>query len=486
MRLLRRSRGHVTPSGTSARTNIGLAGLGLALLTGSIGCNWTTFADDAKKAPVRSIGAPDSFKEQDFGRSLLPLSDGQGKAAAFMASSTNGTNVSVFTVDSGGGVSTTSIPGSALNDTEASTISSLAEDVGSSPLNLLLASPKVHNQGYGRVYSYTLSPTLDGAVNTLSVPPLPEEPGLGRGLAIGRVGGVETKSDIIVASDANVVVMVDGTTWTAPATAGSGCDPTFDATLDPRYKLRRPLLAARLWPDPAGATVQQIVSTSPHSPGGAAGTVSFFSVTGAGTSFELNCLAAVTAPKPEMRARFGVSVATGDFNADGQLDLLVGAPGQNAYIYLGPFPTGAVPTPITISDPEGVDFGFSVAALNVDGNPGDEALIGDPYATVGGKSQAGRVTAYAVNAATMTTEIKKTYSDHSPETNANFGWTVNGLKFCTASPSPAAGMPCPSEAETSRVLMIGAANEVFLYYREGVNIPERAAGATTISDVRAP
>jgi hypothetical protein len=486
MGLFQQVRRRVTPSRNFARANIGLAGLGLALLTGSVGCNWTTFADDARKAPVRSIGAPDSFKEQDFGRSLLPLSDGQGKAAAFMASSTNGTSVSVFTVDSGGGVSSTSIPGSALNDTEASTISSLAEDVGSLPLKLVLASPKVHNQGYGRVYSYTLSPMLDGAVNTLAVPPLPEEPGLGRGLAIGRVGGVETKSDTIVASDANLVVMVDGTTWTAPAVMGSGCDPTFDATLDPRYKLHRPILAARLWPDPAGTTVQQIVSASPHAPGGASGMVSFFSVTGAGTSFELSCLAAVTAPKPEMRARFGVSLATGDFNADGQVDLLVGAPGQNAYIYMGPFAAGTVPTPISISDSEGVDFGFSVAALNVDGNPGDEALIGDPYATVEGKSQAGRVTAYAVNAATMTTEVKKTYSDHNPEANANFGWTVSGLKFCTASPSPAAGMPCPSEVETSRVLMVGAANEVFLYFREGANIPERAAGANTISDVRAP
>jgi hypothetical protein len=475
-----------TLPGSSTRPDIALASLGLALLAGSIGCNWTTFADDANKAPVRSIGAPNSFKEQDFGRLLLPLSDGQGKAAAFMASSTNGTSVVLLTIDSSGGVSTTAIPGSALNDTEASTISSLAEDAGASPLKLLLGSPKVHNQGYGRVYTYALSPMLDQAVTTLPVPPLPEEPGLGRGLAIGHVGGVEAKSDTIVASDANLVVMVDGSTWTTPAVPGSGCDPTFDVTLDPRYKLRRPVLAARLWPDTAGMTAQQIALASPHPPGGAPGMVSFFSVAGAGTSFELACLAAVTAPKPDMKARFGVSLATGDFNADGQVDLLVGAPGQNAYIYLGPFPSGAAPTPITISDPDGVDFGFSVAALNVDGTPGDEALIGDPYATVGGQSQAGRVTAYALNVATMTTEVKKTYSDHSPEANANFGWTVNALKFCTASPSPAAGSSCPSDAETSHVLMIGAANEVFVYFREGANIPERAEGGNTIQDVRVP
>ena len=460
-----------------------LLGIGAALFSG---CNWKTFADDANQAPVRSIGAPDSFKSQGFGLSVLPLSDGQGKAAAFVASSVNDLNVVVVTIDAAGGASTGSIPGSALNDAEDSAISSLAEDTASVPLKLIMASPKVHNQGYGRVYSYPLSPTLEGNVTTLPVSTLPDEPGLGRGLAVGHLAGAEAKSDYVVASDNNIVVMVDGdaASWTSGVAAGSGCSAVVDPMLEARDRLHRPVLAARLWSDPAGPTVQQLVVGGPH-PTGVAGSLSFYSVTPNGASFGLNCLTTVSAPKPEMRARFGVSLAVGDFNGDGNADLLVGAPPQNAYVYFGPFPTGAVPAPVAIQDADGVDFGYSVAALNVDGQLGDEALVGDPSAIVDGKDRAGRVTAFAWKAATNAMEVYKTYADHSPEANANFGATVNALKFCTASPSPAAGTACPA-AQVSRVLLVGAANEMFVYYRVGANIPARVVGGSTVADVRAP
>jgi hypothetical protein len=74
----------------------------------------------------------------------------------------------------------------------------------------------------------------------------------------------------------------------------------------------------------------------------------------------------------------------------------------------------------------------------------------------------------------------KTYADRSPEASANYGSTVAALKFCTAS-ELASGTPCP-EASTSRVLMIGAGNEVFLYYREG----ELKRDGAKLDDVRAP
>jgi branched-subunit amino acid permease len=37
---------------------VALPALTVAALAALSGCNWTTFADDAAKAPVRSIGAP--------------------------------------------------------------------------------------------------------------------------------------------------------------------------------------------------------------------------------------------------------------------------------------------------------------------------------------------------------------------------------------------------------------------------------------------
>ncbi|MEO7669422.1 MAG: FG-GAP repeat protein [Polyangia bacterium] len=470
------------PSGPQCRRRwwrAAVALTGTVSVTLLAGCNWATFGHDADKAPVRSIEAPSSFKGNDFGRAVLPLSDGQGSAAAFVASSINDNTIAVVTIDTSGAVNSRALPGTALHDTEDSVISSLAEDRGGGALGLLLGTPKIHNQGYGRIYTYPLTAMLEGNVTTKPVASLPpEEGGLGRGVAVGHLGGMVNLNDYAVASDDHLVVLVDGTTATPPEVIGAaGCDTTFDPNQDARYLLRRALLSASLWAPALADKTEQLVATSPH-PTGTPGKVSLFSVTGSGSAFSLNCLA--TAIAPEMTPRFGTSLASGDFDGDGHPDLLVGAPGQRAYLYRGPF-AGAVPTPITIVDPEGVDFGYAVAALDLDGTGGAEALIGDPYATVDGQERAGRVTAYSWNATSMSMVAVRTYSDHSPQANANFGSTVNSLRFCTSPTSPAAGVIC-SERDSSRVLMVGASNEVFVYFREGIKLRD----GHTVLDVRTP
>jgi hypothetical protein len=92
----------------------------------------------------------------------------------------------------------------------------------------------------------------------------------------------------------------------------------------------------------------------------------------------------------------GYSVAVGDFNNDGDNDVLVGAPYNDnggtdigtAYIYLGPFTTGGSPySPPDIILPgqsSGEQFGWSVASANLNGDSYDDALIGAPYNDEGG------------------------------------------------------------------------------------------------------
>ncbi|MES1207044.1 MAG: integrin alpha [Pseudomonadota bacterium] len=479
------------PSLAQARLRHARALLAVVLGAGAVpACNWMTFADDAAKAPVRSIASPDSFKSGDFGQLLVPLSNGLGKSAAFIATSINDSNILVVTVDAAGSVTSLPVPKTALDDTRDSPVTSIAEVPDSNPMRIIFGTPELTGTGFGRVYTYLLTPALDGAANPIVLPGfLPEEPGMGRALAVGRLGGAENVPDYVVAADDRMGIAVDVANGAPVAANGTttvggaaGCDVVDDPAQEARYKVRRPLLTARLWDDPPGTKVQQVILGATHA--ASPGKLSFFSVTGAATAPSLNCLTSVSAPAPGMKAQFGRALAVGDFNNDMVKDLLVGAPGQEAYVFIGPFPAGGVPTPILISNPGGgdIDFGFAVTALNVDGIPGDEALIADPRATVGGQEKAGRVLAFAWDAASRTMKLTKTYSDHAPESNAGFGTTVNALNFCT---DVVAGAPCAAAAST-RLLLIGASNEVFLYFREGDNIPLRLRDGKMIADARTP
>jgi hypothetical protein len=55
------------------------------------------------------------------------------------------------------------------------------------------------------------------------------------------------------------------------------------------------------------------------------------------------------------------------------------------------------------------------------------------------------------------------------------------LNFCTADLVALAGAPCPA-AETSRILLVGSAHEVFVYFRVGEKIPIQPG--QTVADVR--
>jgi len=434
------------PADVSARRALAAALLALApaALAGS-GCDWRDFDSIQSRTPVLAVGAPSHFDSNDFGRTLLPIATlpAGASGARFVVSSEQQTAVAIVDLDAKGQSKSQDIGSPIFNVGEP--LTALAEVPGTG--QVLLGGQDT--SGSGTVYLMTLGSMPEVTLFDAQ----PNEDRFGLGVAAGALAGGAAPDFVVLSSDSLWVYLDGDATMRVPsAPPGADCPLLFSAGFSPRDRLRRAVLVAPLTGDPAS---QQIVVGSPQMD--SQGAVSVFTVAADGTA---TC--AFTNRGPD--ARFGHALATGDFDGDGALDLLVGSPPMHAFWIRGPLtPTSAI-LPVTL--PAGSsELGSTVAAVNVDGKPGDEALVGNPDATVAGGTLAGEV--HVVTGAALDKELQ-VVRRLQPSGDDALGIQLAALPFCRSGCGTAA-------AAVQSIALVGSNTRAFTYYDLGLGAADPRA-----------
>lgn len=378
-------------------------------------CDWRTFDDLSEEAWAQTAGSPGDLNSGEFATNVA--FSGGGDGVTFLVSGQRPDGVAMIAYDAAGSLASAGqsilAGGGSPNPDTLPAHPAMAGDANSATGAIAIG---LAENGFtmGRVLVYDPSgPSLLQSV--------PVGNAVVNAVAFGATNKTAnpTATDII-ATTGDQVTVLGGYELEAAMRTVASCGVARD----------RSFSAAVADVDSSLAGGEIILAVGNDSMSGAASTVLILdglTVEAADADLtDTSCVAngrtavaTLTAPADE--GDFGASLVVGDFDGGGGLDIAVGAPSSNkVYVYMNvDFSGGAPGAPTEVSGPAGSGrFGETLAAGDFDDDGNDELVIGDPGATVDGSSNAGR--AYIVPSdggfGTMFP-----LGDASPEADQSFG-----------------------------------------------------------------
>ncbi len=397
------------------------------------GCNPSDFNTVLDKAPVLDLGTPGSSTGSLFVLPMPAPAPATMVAARMLISRRDGNYLALADYDMKGKATLVE-----AKDVEAA----LGYPVNSSALgadgqHVILGTPKYAGGASptGRVSILTIGSKPDGTPAFGLANGNPGDSRLGISVATGNITG-PLSEDFVAVSDNSVQLL--GTDPAAPiATSPPSCLALQLGSATDFYAFRPVAVADMLSPTPGAAgTYDEIVL-------GGQGRVLFIQFDGTAV---LPCPTKVLVPSLGADSNFGTSLAVGDFDGDGHMDLAVGDPPSNVYVYFGPLDARVDP----LAAPTGYDvdiftstttsFGKNIATYHLPGQAKAQLLVADPTAASPGG--VGQVMLFDVLRGAAPYSIPSTaalamlFDSNKDSDPGLLGLNLGGLEFNTSLCSP--------------------------------------------------